>query len=99
MEALYAHHSNPEAGVGSRNLSSQISDILTLQFVMTRIREVQELGTGKESDTSPLIQRLLQFRDSSTNEPLSMETVVAEAVSHLQAVYFQPHNRHAEHHS
>ncbi|KAJ7910386.1 cytochrome P450 [Mycena leptocephala] len=55
------------------------------QFVMTRIREVQELGTGKESDTSPLIQRLLQFRDSSTNEPLSMETVVAEAVSHLQA--------------
>ncbi|KAJ7860620.1 cytochrome P450 [Mycena leptocephala] len=48
------------------------------QFVMARIREVQELGAGKESDTSPLIQRLLQFRDSSTNEPLSMETVVAE---------------------
>ncbi|KAJ7850135.1 cytochrome P450 [Mycena leptocephala] len=55
------------------------------QFVVARIREVQELGAGKESDTSPLIQRLLQFRGSSTNEPLSMETVVAEAVSHLQA--------------
>jgi hypothetical protein len=65
---------------------------------MARIREVQELGAGKESDTSPLIQRLLQFRDSSTNEPLSMETVVAETVSHLQAVYFQAHNRHADHH-
>jgi hypothetical protein len=99
MEALYAHHSNPEAGVGSRNLSTQISNIFTSQFVVARIREVQELGAGKESDTSPLIQRLLQFRGSSTNEPLSMETVVAEAVSHLQAVNFQPHNRHADHHS
>ncbi|KAJ6586115.1 cytochrome P450 [Mycena capillaripes] len=56
------------------------------QFVAWRVREVQELHGGKESDAPTLVERLLQHKDSATQEGLALDSVVAETVAHLQAL-------------
>ncbi|KAF7340390.1 hypothetical protein MVEN_01958500 [Mycena venus] len=56
------------------------------EFVAYRIREMQEMHDGKESaDPSTLVERLLQHKDSSTQEGLTLDSVVAETVSHFIA--------------
>ncbi|KAJ6554159.1 cytochrome P450 [Mycena capillaripes] len=55
------------------------------QLVARRIREAQELHGEKESNVATLVERLLQHKDSTTQERLSINSVVAETVAHLQA--------------
>jgi len=56
------------------------------EFVACRIREVQQLDDfGKESDPNTLVERLLQHKDSSTDQGLPIDTVVAETVAHFIA--------------
>ncbi|KAJ6522459.1 cytochrome P450 [Mycena capillaripes] len=63
-----------------------ICSLFAYQFVACRIREVQEMHDGKESaDPSTLMGRLLQHKDSSTQEGLAIDSVVAETVSHFIA--------------
>ncbi|KAJ7260207.1 cytochrome P450 [Mycena rebaudengoi] len=52
-------------------------------FVTARVDEAQDqISGGDEFGTLPFIHRLLEYR-TSTNEGLTRETVIAEAVSHL----------------
>ncbi|KAJ6535342.1 cytochrome P450 [Mycena vulgaris] len=50
------------------------------EFVKARINEVQESGGEKASDASVLIHRMLEYHDPLTNEPVPLDTVVAEGV-------------------
>jgi hypothetical protein len=53
------------------------------QFVTARVDEAQDqISGGDEFGTLPFIHRLLEYR-TSTNEGLTRESVIAEAVAHL----------------
>ncbi|KAJ7481145.1 cytochrome P450 [Mycena galericulata] len=60
--------------------------LILKKFVVARIQELQhQIDVGKEFDAPPFIYRLLQYRTSSTNEPLPTEVVTTEGIAHLVA--------------
>ncbi|KAJ7681741.1 cytochrome P450 11B1 [Mycena rosella] len=70
------------------DLSVAIADFpkMGIVFVAKRIHEVQhQIDTGKEFEIPPLVSRMLQYRQPSTNDALPFEVLVAEGVAHLVA--------------
>lgn len=60
-----------------------------LQFIGARVSEMRsQMNSGKfvDPEKKSMLQRLIQYRNSSTNEPMSDQHIVSEAVGHTYVV-------------